>query len=74
MKTVGINEETLDFFKEIESNNNEAWFEANKKRWEAVKENYAAFMEALQARIQEIDGIVFKEALPLLKFLDTAIE
>lgn len=61
MKTVGINKETLDFFKEIESNNNKAWFEANKKRWEAVKENYASFMEALQARIQEIDSIVFKE-------------
>jgi uncharacterized protein (DUF2461 family) len=43
MKTVGINEETLDFFKEIESNNNEAWFEANKKRWEASQGKLRCF-------------------------------
>ena len=54
--------ETLAFLKQIETNNNKAWFDENKKQWETVKENYADFMGELQEKIKEIDSIEIKES------------
>ncbi len=56
-----ISPATLDFFTQIQDNNNKEWFEVNKKSWEAVKENYALFMGQLQDKIVEIDTILIKE-------------
>lgn len=53
--------ETLAFLKQIETNNNKAWFDENKKQWEVVKENYTAFMGELQEKIKVIDSIEIKE-------------
>jgi uncharacterized protein (TIGR02453 family) len=61
MENTTIRIETLAFLKQIETNNNKAWFDENKKQWEAVKENYAAFMGELQDKIKEIDYIEIKE-------------
>ncbi len=61
MEYTTIRIETLAFLKQIETNNNKAWFDENKKQWEAVKENYAAFMGELQEKIKEIDYIEIKE-------------
>jgi uncharacterized protein (TIGR02453 family) len=56
-----IKEPTLNFFAQIGMNNNKDWFEKNKPLWEAVKDNYAAFMASVQEKIVEIDTIVVKE-------------
>ncbi|MFC4231393.1 DUF2461 domain-containing protein [Parasediminibacterium paludis] len=56
-----IQKETLNFFKDLEQNNNKPWFEANKSRYEAAKENYLQFIEALLPHIRKIESIFEKD-------------
>jgi uncharacterized protein (TIGR02453 family) len=56
-----VTKETLDFFNEIQQNNNKDWFEKNKRKWENIKINHAQFMEELQSEILKIEQILPKE-------------
>jgi uncharacterized protein (TIGR02453 family) len=56
-----IKQSTLDFFKEIKENNNKPWFEENKFRYEAAKENYLNFIEELLVEIRKIEPIYEKD-------------
>lgn len=48
MKFDGFKEEALTFLKEIEQNNNKAWFEANRHRWEEyILEPNKAYVEEM---------------------------
>lgn len=48
--------DAIDFFRELELNNDRAWFEANKKRYEAsVKRPLEAFVGRLLDRMRELD-------------------
>ena len=56
-----ITPETLDFFKQIEENNNKIWFENNRPIYETAKANYLEFMGELIPKIKQIDQIVEKD-------------
>lgn len=46
----------IDFFKDLEENNNKEWFQSQKKRYESqVKQAFETFIDALIDRIQEFD-------------------
>lgn len=48
-------QDTIDFFRELELNNNKEWFEKNKKRYEAnVKKPMEAFADHMIERMREI--------------------
>jgi uncharacterized protein (TIGR02453 family) len=57
-----IRQETFDFLKDLKENNNRDWFQANKPRYEAARENVIAFSAALLKQIRTIDPTV-NEAL-----------
>jgi len=59
--TITINIETLDFFKQIEKNNNKSWFEKNKSKYEKVAENYLAFISELLALVRKVEPIFEKD-------------
>ena len=42
-----IKQETLGFLREIGENNHKQWFDANKPRYEAAKENVLTFTHSL---------------------------
>lgn len=44
-----IHPDTLLFFQELNENNNREWFADNKSRWEAIRDDFAVFTEALIA-------------------------
>ena len=53
-----FNQDFLDFFKELEKNNNKEWFNENKKRYEqSVKEPFKAFVQELIDRLNEYEPI-----------------
>ena len=56
-----ITQETFNFFKQIEENNNKPWFENNRPLYEAAKANFLEFMEVLLPKIRTIDQIVEKD-------------
>ena len=56
-----ITQETFNFFKQIEENNNKPWFEKNRPLYEAAKANFLEFMEVLLPKIRTIDQIVEKD-------------
>ena len=56
-----ITQETFNFFKQIEENNNKVWFENNRPLYEAAKANYLEFMGDLIPKIKQIDQIVEKD-------------
>ena len=56
-----ITQETFNFFKQIENNNNKPWFENNRPLYESAKANYLEFMEVLLPKIRTIDQIVEKD-------------
>ena len=56
-----ITKETLQFFKEIEKNNNKPWFEQNKPRYEMAKENFLSLITELLPKIRKTEPIVEKE-------------
>ena len=53
----------IDFFKELEQNNNREWFHENKSRYEnSVKKPFHAFVSAVILEIQKYDSDLFVEA------------
>lgn len=53
-----ISANTITFLKELAANNNKEWFADNKKRYEAAKTEFIAFMDALVAEISKFDTTV----------------
>ena len=46
----------LNFFKELEKNNNKEWFDENRKRYEkTIKDPFKAFVQQMINRMQELD-------------------
>lgn len=62
-----IQKSTLLFLKNLSKNNNKDWFNEHKAEYEAAKENFTAFVEALLPRLasfdQEIVGIDAKKCV-----------
>ena len=56
MNTV-IRKSTFDFLKKLAANNNRDWFEANRHKYEAAKENTELFVGALIAQMNKHDDI-----------------
>ncbi len=50
-----IKKSTLSFLKDIANNNDREWFTANKKAYEAARENVAEFAQELLNRLAETD-------------------
>lgn len=50
-----IKKSTLTFLKDLAKNNNRDWFTENKKVYEAARENFAAYADALLKRLAETD-------------------
>lgn len=46
---------TFEFLRDLKSNNNREWFTENKKRYEAAKEEFELFVDALIAKIATFD-------------------
>ncbi|HEY2866790.1 MAG TPA: DUF2461 family protein, partial [Pyrinomonadaceae bacterium] len=53
-----IEPSTLKFLKELESNNNRDWFQANKKDFEAAQDNVTALAGYLIGAIGKFDPAV----------------
>jgi uncharacterized protein (TIGR02453 family) len=53
-----ITESTIQFLLELKANNNRDWFQANKKRYEAAKKEFDAFIDALLAEIAKFDPAI----------------
>lgn len=56
-----IKKETLNFFKELEQNNNKPWFEENKPRYLSVQADYLNFINALLPEIKKVETIHEKD-------------
>lgn len=50
-----INRQTLDFLKDLIKNNNREWFQANKDRHDAARENMIGFARELIAELHKTD-------------------
>ncbi len=50
-----IRQETFDFLKDLIRNNNREWFQLNKDRYEAARENVVEFTVALLHAVHTID-------------------
>lgn len=50
-----ISPDTFQFLTELKANNNKDWFTENKPRYEAARENFIGFIDALIERIVEFD-------------------
>jgi uncharacterized protein (TIGR02453 family) len=50
-----IQRHTFDFLKELSENNNREWFQANKERYEAARENVIEFTDDLIKHLHKID-------------------
>ena len=48
----------VKFIDELADNNNKAWFDANRSRWNSVKAEFAEFTERLIAGVETIDPLV----------------
>lgn len=54
-----LNQNTLDFYRELRRNNNKEWFDQNRKWYEAVRKDYLRFTAELLIRMQAVDpGLV----------------
>lgn len=62
-----IKKETFQFLQEIEDNNNKPWFEKNKARYLAAKEDVLQFISGLLPEIRKIEPIYEKD---LKKYTD----
>jgi uncharacterized protein (TIGR02453 family) len=56
-----LKEETLNFFKEIKHHNNKPWFEENKPRYEAIRNDFADFVAELVSGIKKFEFIPDKD-------------
>ncbi len=45
----------VDFFKELEKNNHKEWFHANKKRYEAVKQEFLGLLDQLIPSLRQLE-------------------
>ena len=58
---------TLRFLKDLKQNNQKEWFDANRKRYDKARENFAAFVQVLLRDIQQADatleGLEVKQTL-----------
>ena len=45
----------LDFLNELQANNNKAWFDANRKEYEAVKADFQSFTQELIDGVERFD-------------------
>jgi uncharacterized protein (TIGR02453 family) len=50
-----LNQDTLDFYRELRHNNHKEWFDRNRKWYEVVKKDTLRFTGDLLARIQAFD-------------------
>ncbi|MCB0655799.1 MAG: DUF2461 domain-containing protein [Saprospiraceae bacterium] len=50
-----ISKSTFQFLKDLKDNNNREWFQDNKPRYEAAREDFMTFIDALIARISVFD-------------------
>ena len=58
-----FNQDFIDFFKDLELNNNKEWFDTNRKRYEtSVKKPFAKFVDEMIGRINAEDPEVRIEA------------
>ncbi len=53
-----IQQSTFEFLKELKANNNRDWFNDNRKRYEAARDNFSEFIEGLISDIQEMDNFI----------------
>jgi uncharacterized protein (TIGR02453 family) len=56
-KTLRIERATLDFLADLDRNNDREWFQANRGRYTAAKENVERFIDALIQRMAKHDRI-----------------
>lgn len=52
---VTIHPDTLQFFEELHYNNNREWFQANKKRWDAIRSSFLSFTQAIINHMVKLD-------------------
>ena len=50
-----IKKSTLTFLRQLSKNNNREWFQENKPKYEAARDNVAAYADALLERLRESD-------------------
>lgn len=50
-----INTDTLQFFEELDHNNNREWFQDNKCRWDAIRADFMQFTQALIDQMVPLD-------------------
>ncbi len=55
---MALGKETISFLKDLEANNNRDWLQANKKRFENAKDDFAAFTGELIAGVSQFDAEV----------------
>lgn len=53
-----MRETLLEFLKDLKSNNNRDWFQANKHRYEKARHEFEAFIDELIPGIREIDPLL----------------
>ncbi|MBN9482733.1 MAG: hypothetical protein BGO70_07650 [Bacteroidetes bacterium 43-93] len=49
---------TIDFLTNLEKNNNKAWFDENRKKYEAAKGDFENFVEAVQAALTKLEPAI----------------
>lgn len=58
---------TLQFLKDLAKNNNKAWFDANRKKYEAAREDYTALVDGIikgfSKRDKDFESLVAKKCL-----------
>lgn len=59
-----INRQTLDFLKDLIKNNNREWFQANKDRHDAARENVIGFAHELITLLHQTDPEIDKDLDP----------
>ena len=59
-----INRQTLDFLKDLVKNNNREWFQANKARYDAARENMIGFTRELVTELHKTDPGIDAELDP----------
>jgi uncharacterized protein (TIGR02453 family) len=53
-----MNKELIQFLKELQANNNKDWFDVNRKRYEALRQEFIIFIEELIKEIAKFDPSV----------------
>ena len=58
---VKIDKSTLDFLADLSQNNNREWFNENKKRYEAARKNYTAFLDELLEEMAAFEPVALDQ-------------